>query len=349
MAGSSSNRRLAFALLMVGCAARGPSTHQQYVVQPLQSGTTISMRGVSVVNARVAWVSGTRGTVLRTHDGGATWAVHAVPGADSLDFRDIEAIDEKTAYVLSAGEDGRIYKTMDSGVTWTLQFRNRTTGAFFDCIDFWDATHGLALSDPVAGNFLILHTTDGRTWQTSSAAKVPTVLDGEAAFAASGTCLVTAGPSRAYLATGGAARTRVFVTHDRGRNWTATATPVPAGAPAAGIFSLAFSDEMRGIAVGGNYEKFTEESVVAMTQDGGRSWNAVGKTPYVSGAAFVQKSDIVVAVGTTGTRVSYNAGATWVTIDTVAYNAVQFAADGTGYAVGPRGRIARLTSSRAAR
>lgn len=334
-------RRPLALLLVGGCASAPPASVESYQLTHLNTGSVVSMRGVSVVDAQTVWASGTGGSVLRTTDGGVTWSMHVVPNADSLDFRDIEAFDDRTAYVLSAGEDGRIYKTVDAGSTWTLQFANKTKGAFFDCFDFWDATHGIAMSDPVNGRFLLVRTIDGATWREVAAA--PANIEGEAAFAASGSCIIAVQPQRAYLATGGGAQTRVLVSNDRGSSWTATATPVPGGAGSAGIFSLAFKNGAVGIAAGGDYQKPDQENVVARTTNGGRSWLAAGKTAYVSGAAFVPRSDIVVAVGTRGTRISRDAGATWRTLDTLEYNAVHFAADGTGYAVGPRGRIGKLT------
>lgn len=312
-----------------------------YTLTPLTTNTTASFRGVSVPSSATAWASGTRGTVLRTIDGGASWTARTVPDADSLDFRDIEAFDSLTAYVLSAGEDGRIYKTTDGGRTWNLQFRNQTKGAFFDCLAFWDAQHGMAMSDPVDGRFLLLRTDDGTNWRELPVASRPTAANGEAAFAASGTCLVATGRSRAFLATGGGTETHVFVTNDRGNTWQAVATPVVAGTASAGIFALAFSDARNGLAIGGDYQKPAEEAAAAVTNDGGRTWRATGKTSYVSGAAYGARGQMV-AVGTRGTRISKDRGATWMTIDTLEYNAVQLAADGTGYAVGPRGRIAKL-------
>src|SRR5688500_8365423 len=81
--------------------------------------TSASLRGLSVVNENVVWASGTGGTVIRTLDGGKTWKVITVPGAEKLDFRDIEAFDATTAYILSIGngDSSRIYKTTDSGDT----------------------------------------------------------------------------------------------------------------------------------------------------------------------------------------------------------------------------------------
>jgi photosystem II stability/assembly factor-like uncharacterized protein len=341
-------KRIAFLLLIAGCG--GMTAHRvagMYTITALDSKSTSSMRGVSVVDARTAWASGTGGTVLRTSNGGATWDDVSVPGADSLDFRDIEAFDGYRAYVLSAGEDGRIYRTLDAGRTWTLQFRSTTKGAFFDCIDFWDARNGIAMSDPVDGRFLFVRTDDGENWRELPAESRPVPEQGEAAFAASGTCLVTTGTTTAYLATGGGAQNaRVLVTANRGDSWTAAPTPVAAGVPAAGIFSLAFKDRITGYAVGGNYEKPEDDAVVAQTENGGQSWEEVGRTEYVSGAAVVPGANALVVVGTKGTRVSTNYGRTWVKIDMQEYNAVQFARDGTGYAVGPRGQIARISKPR---
>lgn len=332
-------------LLLSGCARPWTQTQpRNYEMSALQTGSTSSMRGVAVVSARIAWASGTGGSVLRTTNGGVSWSVHRVPAADSLDFRDIAAFDSLTAYVLSAGEDGRIYRTDDGGRTWTLQFQNNMKGAFFDCFDFWDSRHGIAMSDPVNGRILLVRTEDGVHWTELERSTGLTVLPGEAAFAASGTCLVTAGRERAYIATGGGPQARVLVTNDRGATWTAAATPVQTGAGSAGIFSLAFRDADNGLAVGGDYAKPEAEAVIANTGNGGRSWSVGGKTAYVSGAAFDMGNNAFVAVGTKGTRVSLDRGMTWRTIDMLEYNAVQFAADGTGYAVGPRGRIARIVT-----
>lgn len=314
----------------------------QYELIPLDSGTTAAMRGLSVVDANVVWASGAGGLVLRSTDGGASWQVRSVPHADSLDFRDIEAFDSLSALVLSAGEDGRIYRTDDGGRSWQLQFRNTKRGAFFDCFDFWDRQRGIAMSDPVDGRFLIIRTDDGKNWHEVATAGLPAVLAGEAAFAASGSCLATLPPERVYLATGGGTQARVLVSNNGGITWQAVPTPVPAGSASAGIFSLAFRDADHGIAIGGDYQRATQAAIVARTDDGGISWTAAGRTGYVSGAAFVGKSDTVVAVGTPGTRISADGGRNWVSLDTIEYNAVQFAADGTGYAVGPRGRIARI-------
>ena len=340
-------RHLTVALIWLGARA----LPGQWTAQ--ESGTTVELRGVSAVSARVAWASGARGTVLRTVDGGVTWRADTVPGARALDFRDVEAFDANRAYVLSIGHGSasRIYKTVDGGHRWTLQFTNSDTTAFFDCLAFWDADHGLAVSDPVRGRFVVLATTDGgRHWTPLDSASAPAAHDGEGAFAASGTCLVTAGRRSAWIATAFGAR--VLRTADRGRRWHASATPLAAGAPAKGIFSLAFADARRGVAVGGDYERPTDaRGTAAFTNDGGATWTAATTLPggYRSAAAWIPRSTIVIAAGPTGTDRSTDGGRSWRPLDDTSLNALDFAPDGAGWGVGARGTIVRWRAARSRR
>src|SRR5262249_51379530 len=160
---------------------------------------------------------------------GTTWSVGTVPGAEKLDFRDVEAFGEATAYLLSAGpgDASRIYKTSDGGKSWVLQFQSADPAAFFDAIAFWDEQNGMALGDPVKGRFQLLVTKDGGAqWNPLAAKPLPPALPGEGAFAASGTCLVTHGANDVWFATGGAKAARVFHSRDRGQNWEVSATPI---------------------------------------------------------------------------------------------------------------------------
>jgi photosystem II stability/assembly factor-like uncharacterized protein len=296
----------------------------------------------------VAWVSGTRGTFGRTTDGGETWAVGTVPGAGALDFRDVEAFGADTAYLLSAGPggDSRVYKTTDGGKTWGLQFKNAEPKAFFNAIAFWDEKHGIALSDPVDGRFVLIVTDDGgATWVPLPEKSRPEALPKEGAFAASGTCLVTRGESDVWFCTGGARTTRVFRSTDRGKSWNVSETPLRAGIESAGVFSIAFRDDRNGVIVGGDYRKPDgTDATCAVTTDGGKTWKPVeNPPPFRSGVAWAK--DRWVAVGTSGSDVSGDAGTSWKPLDRERYNSVAFTATGAGWAVGPNGRIAKFVTA----
>ena len=215
-------------------------------VTPQQSGTTNRLQAVSPVNSQVVWASGVGGTFVLTTDGGNTWKAGVVPGAEALQFRDVEGVSEKVAYLMAAGSgtDSRIYKTEDGGATWSLQFQNEDPAAFYDCFAFWSRNRGITFSDAVNGRFPAIRTNNGKTW-TDIGDQMPAAQPGEAAFAASGTCIAAQGEQSAWIATGGAAKARVLATTDGGNSWNAYDTPIVQGTPASGGFSIAFRNPER--------------------------------------------------------------------------------------------------------
>ncbi|MFI7407856.1 WD40/YVTN/BNR-like repeat-containing protein [Streptomyces sp. NPDC049627] len=339
------------ALTAVPAQAHEPE-HRAPHWEPKDTGSPeVRFRGLAAVSRSTAWLAGTRGTVLRTTDGGATWRNVSPPGAGELQFRDVEAFDARRAVVLAIGEGeaSRVYRTDDGGATWTESFRNTDARAFYDCMTFFDRRHGLAMSDPVDGRFRILSTGDGgRSWKVLPNEGMPAALEGEAGFAASGQCLVSSGPKDVWLATGGAARARVLHSGDRGLTWKAADTPVPAGDPARGVFALAFRDRAHGLAVGGDYRPDqASPQAAARTGDGGADWQPAA-TPvraYRSGVAWLPHSrTAALAVGPTGTDLTTDAGRTWRTVDTGSYDTVDCTPDLGCWAAGEKGRVARLES-----
>ena len=314
------------------------------------SGVTARLRGVSAVSDRIAWASGSGGTVLRTSDGGATWQPLTIPGAEKLDFRDIDAVSDRIAYVLSigSGESSRIYKTIDGGRTWTLQFTNTDPKAFFDAMAFWDAERGIAFSDSVDGQLVILRTdTGGRTWTRVPATGLPPALDNEGAFAASGTNVAVQGRDQVWIGTGAAAVARVLRSADGGRTWSAASTPLAAG-PSSGIFSIAFRDAEHGIVVGGDYRKENEAvDNAAITNDGGRTWTKVsGMSGFRSVVAYLPgaATPALIAVGPQGADHSTDDGRTWTPLTgSSGLHTFAFAKrGGAGWGAGEKGRIMRL-------
>ncbi len=315
---------------------------------PQSSGTTVEFRGLSITSSSVVWASGQRGTVIHSLDGGKTWTTDTIPGASKLDLRSIEGTSDRVAHAMSIADSGRIFRTTDGGRTWTQQYLGLKKGSFFDAIRFWDAKHGIAVSDPVDGRFLFITTSNGGdTWEEVPVDHLPLALEGEGAFAASGGCLTVSGTSDVWLATGGATSARVFHSGDRGKTWTVSDAPIRAGVAAAGAFAIAFRDARNGIVVGGDYTKAKLGGRnVAVTTDGGRTWALVDSTSspqgFKSAVSYVPGTNgqSIVSVGLSGTDVSRDGGRTWVQTDTIPYNSVLMAGRETGVVVGPRGRLA---------
>ena len=313
----------------------------------LQSETNASFRGLSVVSDRVIWASGTRGTVIRSVDGGATWSVDSIPNAATFDLRGIHARSDRVAHV--AATAGRVWKTADGGKTWDLKYQAADTSMFLDAIVFRNDREGFALGDPMNGQFVILVTSDGgESWREAAGDARPMANDGEAAFAASGTSLVLFGTRFGWLGTGGSTA-RVYRTVDAGATWHAHPSAIPAKAGTRGVFSVAFADSLHGVVVGGDYQQpDSSAGTAAMTADGGQTWTPSQRFPrgYRSGVAMRRTETgvlLAVAVGTSGSDLSRDGGKRWIPLDETAFNAVQFAPSGVVFAVGARGRIARLS------
>ena len=316
------------------------------------TGSTAEFRGLAAVSSTVAWLGGQDGSVLRTTDAGATWAVVGPPDASSREFRDVEATSDRHAVVLAAGPgaDSRIYATDDGGASWSLAFQNEEPTAFYDCMAFSTPERGLAVSDPVDGVFRLQETLDGgHTWSLVDPAGMPAARANEFAFATSGTCLTAGQAETTFLASGGDNPQRVFVSRDGGHTWTTSDAPLAVG-PSAGIFSVRFRDRNRGIAVGGNLANPTsEEGNAAWSTDGGLTWKPSDIRPsgYRSGSAWLPgERDVAVAVGPGGSDVTADAGRTWSAFDTGSFDSVECASDGGCWASGAQGHVARLVVGR---
>ena len=343
---------IALAILIAPHALAQPT----WVLQ--SSVTTERLRGVSAVDGRIVWASGNRGTCIRTIDGGLSWTPIRVPNSAGLDFRDLHAVDEQTAYLLAigAGELSRILKTSDGGRSWVESYRNQNPKGFLDAIAFWDSDHGIALGDPVEGRFSILVTDDGgKRWRTTSTASaMPTALSGEGAFAASGTCLVVGPEGLAWFGTGGGSKARVFRSQDRGRSWSVADSPLKAGEASSGIFSLAFRDRNEGVAVGGDYRKAEDPTAnLGESRDGGATWKNHAEagmaqlSGFRSAVAYLSghSGPSILAVGPSGTDLSVDGGRAWrsITEGGGGWHALSVEPSGHfAWAVGESGRVARL-------
>lgn len=324
-------------------------------ITPQETGTTFRFFAVSPVNDRVVWASAAGGTFARTTDGGITWISRQVPGAEALQFRDVEGVSEKVAYLMSAGtgSDNRIYMTEDGGNTWVQQYQATDPRAFHDCFDFWTPKRALLFGDSFDDRFTLLRMRDGDTWEDISA-KSPPAQPGEAGFAASGTCIKTLDGQSAWIGTGAAAKARVLATRDGGDTWTVSDdVPIePQGTPTSGVVSIDFRDRFHGILGGGDVvASATPQLNVARSNDGGATWSLTTPTPFpgaVYGLSYVPGRNklTVVATGPGGSAWTTDEGDAWTLLPGITNCwAVAFASWKTGWLACGAGRIFRIDFS----
>lgn len=333
-------------LSLVVCSASAQVTTTDQI-----SGTKQLLIAVSPVNERVVWASGTRGTWVRTTDGGTTWHVGQVAGADSLQFRDVHAESAESAWLMSIGDSlhSRIFHTVDGGVHWTQQFVAPDPKDFLDCFSFWDARHAIAIGDSHDGRLVLLRTEDGGDhWMRVPSTALPAAGVGEGSFAASGLCAETRAGGQGWTVMSNPDHARLLRTSDYGRSWSVDTLPLTTRADA-GPTAVTFIDRRHGMVLGATGNNPLESDVlVAVTTDGGAHWATRAKPRLkqgVSGGVYVSGAKVptVVAVGWTGAAYTTNEGATWTTIDGNNYWSVGFASPRAGWAVGQNGRITKLS------
>ncbi|WP_422361136.1 WD40/YVTN/BNR-like repeat-containing protein [Reichenbachiella sp.] len=338
------NHLILFAcVLLVACQ---PSK-KSYTWEEFAVDDHTSFRGISVLNEKVIWVSGTNGLVLKTENGGLDWEEVYIPDTDSLDFRDVEVLSKDEIVLMSAGPDSlsNIFKSKDGGRHWEKTLANEDSLGFFDGMAFWNKTDGILGGDPIDGKLFLMKTTDGGdTWQRIHPDNLPEMNEGEfGGFAASGSHLTLKGNS--IWVGSGAATSRVFYSRDKGEHWEVVYTPIIQGEPSQGIFSIDFFDENTGVAVGGDYKKEEEgNNNIILTNDGSETWTLSQNFPvYQSSVRYLSESELV-SVGPAGCCQSTDGGLTWTAFGNSGFHTLDVAQDGTIWAAGKEGRIAQLVS-----
>jgi photosystem II stability/assembly factor-like uncharacterized protein len=334
-----------FATLGLSALAQQPMTVPHDSVQLLTSGTPASLRGLSVVTDQIVWVSGSKGTVGKSIDGGKTWAWMTVPGYEKRDFRDVEGFDKKTAVIMAVDTPADILKTTDGGKSWTLVYENKTAGMFLDAMEFWNVNSGIVVGDPIDGRFFVARSFDGGdTWHDIPFLELPKADTGEGCFASSGTNVRNLDRDEACFVSGGP-HSRLFI-RDK-----AIDLPILQGTTSTGANSVAVKDHntLHGgqhlIVVGGDFTRDTlQEKNCFLTTDGGKTWIRPVIPPhgYRSCVEFIGGHGVITC-GLTGVDISNDDGMTWRLISTTGFHACRKAKKGHAvFLSGGNGHIAKL-------
>jgi photosystem II stability/assembly factor-like uncharacterized protein len=320
------------------------SLHAQQI-ELLTEGTKTSIRGLSVVNDRVIWVSGSSGTIGKSTDGGKTWKWTVVKGFEKRDFRDIEAFDGATAIVIAVAEPANILKTVDGGETWKVVYENKAAGMFLDAMEFWNEQSGIVIGDPINGKFFIVRSFDeGNTWKEVPFENLPRADTGEACFAASGTNIRALDRDEACFVSGGT-RSRLF--------WKGTPIELPIiqGKETTGANSVAVRDKkklknsLHLVVVGGDFAADTAAvKNCFLTSNGGKTWKAPVTPPrgYRSCVEYIDQKKLITC-GTSGVDVSKDGGMNWQFITKQGFHVCRKAKDGNAvFLAGGNGRVGKL-------
>jgi photosystem II stability/assembly factor-like uncharacterized protein len=299
-------------------AQQSSALMQTFTGMPATSAAADSVkkgfRGLSVMNEKIIWISGQRGLVGRSTNGGKSFVWRRVQGYEKMDFRTLHAFDKNNAVIATAGTPASILRTRDGGKKWKRVYNSTDSAMFFDGVGFWNKKRGLIFGDPVNGRMFLMETLDGgKTWKEIPFADRPQLVEGEAAFAASGTTIRTLAEGHVYIATGGV-KSRLWHSRDYGHHWEVFETPIIQGKPSQGIFSIAFADTIHGVIVGGDYTLPAQDSLNCFyTIDGGKNWIAPMPAPkgYRSSVEYLGQGMFVTS-GISGSEYGVDGARMWI-------------------------------------
>jgi len=297
-------------------------------IEILQQDKSTSIRGLSVVDDNVAWISGSKGTIAITTNGGKTWDWQQVKGFEKADFRDIEAFSSKEAIIMSSGTPALILKTTDGGQNWKVKYKNTDTAYFFDAMDFSDRLNGYVLGDPIESKFVLMTTKDGgETWNTFK--KCPNAIKDEAAFAASGTCL-RVDKNKMNIVTS-SSQSRLLEYSVSNNVWDYSPLPIVSGKSSQGAFSFAWSaNGSTRVFIGGDYANDKKSDSVACYLTGRSNLirsASQGPAGFQSCVEYIS-GNIFLSTGTPGSNITTDGGKTWMKIDDISYNVCRKARHG---------------------
>lgn len=336
-------RILGIVLVCFGAVLGGRA--QSYSIKILDKQTDALLQAIEKADDGSIWISGHQGHFGRSLDSGETWQFAQVKGAETLEFRDVEAFSSEKALLLSAGEGEKssLWLTEDGGVTWEKVFQMQHPQGFLDCMRFWDEKRGVVYGDSFEGSLYILLTEDGgMTWSRVPSGVLPVPLTQEGGFAASGTCVCTGARGEAFIGTS-SDPARVLVTEDYGKSWNAVVSPMGQG-EFSGITSVV-AEENRLWVFGGNLsDRGTVQSTAWYTTDKARSWQEAGSS-LLTGAVYggAVRNKAIFQAGPGGLALSLNGGESFQKLSDLSFWAVGIVEEGLGIALGPQGRVALIT------
>ena len=314
-------------------------TMNAQTVKLLTSGTKTSMRGLSVVNDKVVWASGSGGMVARSLDGGLHWTWNTVKGYEKSEFRDIEAFDDKNAVLMVIASPAIILRTTDGGTNWSIVFKDERKDMFLDAMEFSDSQNGIVLGDPINGRFFLARTYDGgKSWTELPEQERPQADSGEACFASSGTNIRKLTKEEWIFVTGGRAA-NIFKRNLR------INVPIIQGTESTGANSIAVKDKKTYMIVGGDFNtKDATTKNCVYTNNGGMTWQVPDSLPhgYRSSVEYLG-GHTWISCGLNGTDISKDDGKHFTWIGTDGYHVVRKAKKGKAvFFAGGGGRIGKL-------
>jgi hypothetical protein len=273
----------------------------------------ISIRALKIYDNKV-WYSGTDSKFGYVDLKNPENKKQIILSEKKLQFRTL-AQDKNSFYAINIESPSQVFKVDKKSLKFNVVYQDTAKTAFYDAL-YFNKNKFYAFSDPAKDLKLKLLQFSMKNGKFEIKNYSHLKLNvGEAAFAASNTN-ISAGQNYLWIGTGGNT-SRILRLNLKNDKLEAFNTPFVQGISSQGIYSIDFSDDKFGIAVGGDYTKQeANTNNIATTIDGGKTWQiqASGKNAGYTTCVKIKpnsKGKEIIAVGDQHISYSSDFGKTW--------------------------------------
>jgi photosystem II stability/assembly factor-like uncharacterized protein len=312
-------------------------TARMSAVSKQRSGVSAELYGVSFSNGKAGWAVGTRGTVVRTTNGGVGWK-RLRSGVSAATLTAVDSFG--TGRVWAISDRGDMLRSTSGGASWS---RGRWSGRYaarLYALDFVSGTRGWVAgmeTRPILQNscaMTIATSNGGGRWTSVG---MPLDPESRLGMVCVSVDFVSARTGYSVIQNQDG-ESRVYRSDDGGATWT-EALPTVSDT----LNDVSFSDADRGWAAGWN----SDGAVLFHTEDGGATWYSTQLLGVSSRLNAVQAvgTNTVWACGENGLLASsMDDGQTWMggSVTGVGLNDISFVSARSGWAVGEHGTILRI-------
>ena len=291
----------------------------------LSSGTTQNLARIYVTTINEVYATGNNGIVLKSVNQGSTWTSQTV---GIPNFRGMFFTSPTNGYIsggiLTPSDLSYIYKTTNSGTSWTLQ--QNSNPAALRGLYFPNQTTGYCVGGNSASVTYIYKSTDsGTTWTSQTPGTTNTL---------NAVCFTDVNTGYAVGLNGG-----IVKTTNGGTTWNTQTSGTSNH-----LISVCFLDANTGYAVGYN-------GTILKTTNGGTTWTLIpipGFTANLNAVYFFNVNHGFIVGGGGAIIETYDGGTTWsqyLAISTEFLTSIHFLNQNLGYACGDNGTILKFTST----
>ncbi|MEK0423314.1 MAG: hypothetical protein RLZ95_1224 [Bacteroidota bacterium] len=295
----------------------------------------ISLRGMSIPSEKVVWASGSKGTVVKSVNGGESFEWIQVKDYENRDFRAIHAWNENEVLIVAVAAPAVILKSLDGGMNWYKVYENADTSMFLDAVAFKDDNVGAVIGDPINDTIFLLDTKDkGEHWEkVKSSFWKSKVQEGEAFFASSNSNLLYLNNEIIFIS--GGMKSRLWI------NGMAMDLPITQGLKSTGANSISIAPNLNQLAIaGGDFSNPNnkEKSFVKLNRfkypnsdykhlsETKYFWKINKKANNLNGyksSVIFLNNKWILAAGTSGVDLSINKAKNWEKISNESFHVVQ--------------------------